>query len=48
MITGPKNQRELALDQIRAVDKSRVIKQLGKLRTDDQDSVYAVLKELLV
>jgi mRNA interferase MazF len=48
LITGPKNQSELALDQIRAVDKSRIIKQLGKLRTDDQDSVYAVLKELLV
>ncbi|MEH6533536.1 MAG: type II toxin-antitoxin system PemK/MazF family toxin [Photobacterium frigidiphilum] len=48
LITGPKNQSELALDQIRAVDKSRVIKQLGKLRTDDQCSVYAVLKELLV
>jgi mRNA interferase MazF len=48
LITGPKNQSELALDQIRAVDKSRVIKPLGTLSSDDQKSVYAILKELLV
>lgn len=48
LVTGPKNQSELALDQIRAVDKSRIIKPLGALRLDDQHSVYAILKELLI
>lgn len=48
LITGPKSQSELALDQIRAVDKSRIIKPLGILSLDDQASVYAILKELLV
>lgn len=48
LITGPKSQSELALDQIRAVDKSRIIKPLGILSLDDQNSVYAILKELLV
>lgn len=48
LITGPKNQSELALDQIRAVDKSRIIKSLGVLQIDDQNSVYAILKELLL
>lgn len=48
LITGPKNQSELALDQMRAVDKSRIIKVLGSLSVDDQVSVYAILKELLV
>lgn len=48
LVTGPRNQSELALDQIRAVDKSRIIKPLGKLSSDDQRSVYAVLKELLI
>lgn len=48
LVTGPKNQSELALDQIRAVDKSRIIKPLGALSLDDQHSVYAILKELLI
>lgn len=47
LITGPKNQSELALDQIRAVDKSRVIKPLGRLSSYDQRLVYKILKELL-
>ena len=48
LVTGPRRLSELALDQIRAVDKSRIIKPLGKLNLDDQRSVYAVLKELLI
>lgn len=48
LITGPKTQSELALDQIRAVDKSRVIKSLGVLSKQDQVQVYAILKELLL
>lgn len=39
---------ELALDQMRAVDKSRIIKPLGALNLADQQAVYAILKELLI
>lgn len=48
VVTGPKNQSELALDQMRAVDKSRIIKPLGALNLADQQAVYAILKELLI
>ena len=48
LITGPKSKSELALDQMRAVDKSRIIKSLGVLSASDQGAVYSVLKELLV
>lgn len=48
LITGPRSQSELALDQLRAVDKSRIIKPLGALSLDDQNAVYTILKELLL
>ncbi len=48
LVTGPKTKSEVALDQIRAVDKKRVIKKLGELSKKDQKSVYSILRELLV
>ncbi len=48
LITGPKTQSELALDQIRAIDKARLIKKLGSLNADDQATVYEILKELFL
>ncbi|WP_409202838.1 type II toxin-antitoxin system PemK/MazF family toxin [Vibrio sp. SS-MA-C1-2] len=44
LITGPKHQSELALDQLRAIDKKRVIKQLGHLSTGDQKRYITSLK----
>lgn len=46
LITGPKRQSELALDQIRVVDKSRIIKIIGQLNPSDKESVYKITKEL--
>lgn len=46
LITGPNHQSELALDQIRSVDKSRILKKLGQLNDYDQSNVYKTLKEL--
>lgn len=37
---------EIALDQIRAVDKSRLVKRLGKLDSETADSVLDTLGEL--
>jgi mRNA interferase MazF len=37
---------EIALDQIRAVDKSRLIKRLGKLDSETADAVLDTLGEL--
>ena len=37
---------EIALDQIRAVDKSRLVKQLGKLDSETAKSVLDALGEL--
>ncbi len=37
---------EIALDQIRAVDKSRLVKRLGKLDSDTADAVLDTLGEL--
>lgn len=48
LITGPNTQSELALDQMRSVDKKRIIKHLGVLNQEDQQAVHAVLKELLL
>lgn len=44
LVTG-EHRSELALDQMRAVDKSRVIKTLGHLSELDQKAVYSVLKD---
>ena len=38
----------IVLDQIRAVDKSRLIKKLGHLNTGSIEQVKAVLREMLV
>jgi mRNA interferase MazF len=37
---------EIALDQIRAVDKSRLVKRLGKLDSETTDAVLDTLGEL--
>ena len=37
---------EIALDQIRAVDKSRLVKRLGKLNSETGDTVLDTLSEL--
>jgi mRNA interferase MazF len=37
---------EIALDQIRAVDKSRLVKRLGKLDSETADAVLDTLGEL--
>ena len=37
---------EIALDQIRAVDKSRLVKRLGKLDSETTDAVLGALGEL--
>src|ERR1017187_3266253 len=37
---------EIALDQIRAVDKSRLVKRLGKLDSKTADAVLAMLGKL--
>ena len=37
---------EIALDQIRAVDKSRLVKRLGKLDSETSDAVLDTLGEL--
>ena len=37
---------EIALDQIRAVDKSRLVKRLGKLNSETADAVLDTLGEL--
>lgn len=37
---------QIVLDQIRTVDKSRLVKKLGKISDDTQDSVLAVLLEM--
>lgn len=48
LVTGPSSQSEVALDQIRTVDKSRIIKSLGHLSPQDQSAVYSILKELFL
>ncbi|MCL1126324.1 type II toxin-antitoxin system PemK/MazF family toxin [Shewanella surugensis] len=48
LITGPNTQSELALDQMRAVDKSRITKTYGKLIKKEQDSVYSILTEFFI
>ncbi len=37
---------QIVLDQIRTVDKSRLVKKLGKIPTDTQYEVLAVLVEM--
>ena len=37
---------EIALDQIRAVDKSRLVKRLGKLDSATEDAVLDILGEM--
>lgn len=40
LVTDPKNQRELALDQLRAADKSRIIKPLGALSLTAKQQLF--------
>jgi mRNA interferase MazF len=37
---------QIALDQIRSVDKSRLVKKIGRIRKKDQDAVLGVLREM--
>ncbi|MBC7797455.1 MAG: type II toxin-antitoxin system PemK/MazF family toxin [Pyrinomonadaceae bacterium] len=37
---------QIVLDQIRTVDKSRLVKRLGELETKTQESVLKVLREM--
>ena len=37
---------QIVLDQIRTVDKSRLVRKLGKISNDAQDEVLAVLWEM--
>ena len=39
---------EIALDQIRTIDKRRLVKQLGKIDLSKVSEVKAVLKEMLI
>ena len=48
LITGPKQESELALDQIKVIDKTRIIKKLGALNPNDQLAVYETLQEIFV
>lgn len=43
-IEGTKGQ--IALDQLRAIDKSRIIKSLGSLKKKHQDTLLALLQEM--
>lgn len=45
-VTGPKTTSEVAIDQLRAIDKRRVIKTLGKLEKEDARAVQNVLNDL--
>lgn len=46
LVTGATQQSEVALDQLRAIDKRRIIKPLGKLNSDDQLLVSKIISEL--
>jgi mRNA interferase MazF len=46
LIQGPKTKSELALDQIRTVDASRIIKILGHLSPRDELQVYNILNQM--
>lgn len=37
---------QVALDQIRAVDKVRLVKKLGRLRKRDQEPLLSILREM--
>jgi mRNA interferase MazF len=45
-ITFQNKTGEIALDQIRAVDKSRLVKRLGKLNAETADAVLDTLGEM--
>jgi mRNA interferase MazF len=38
---------QIALDQIRTVDKARLVKRLGRIRSPQQKAVLAILAEML-
>ncbi len=45
-VTFQGKEGEVALDQIRAVDKSRIVKRLGRLSAPAADDVLRILAEL--
>ena len=46
LFDGQIGRGQIALDQIRAVDKSRLVKRLGKLNSETADAVLDTLGEL--
>lgn len=46
LVTGPTVESELALDQIRSIDKRRIIKKDGQIKTDEQTAISEILNEL--
>jgi mRNA interferase MazF len=47
-ITHNKKNGAAAIDQIRTIDKSRIIKSLGKISESEIDSCKAIIKETFV
>lgn len=47
-LTFEKKDGWIVLDQIRTIDKKRVIKKLGKLRASDIKNVKNILNEMLI
>jgi len=38
----------IVLDQIRTIDKKRIVKKLGKIREEEKKRIKAIIKEMLV
>ncbi|HIF9272070.1 type II toxin-antitoxin system PemK/MazF family toxin [Photobacterium damselae] len=45
LVTGPKTKSELAIDQMRVIDKRRIRKTLGKLNSNDIEKVQSVIED---
>lgn len=48
LVKSTKKESEVALDQMRAIDKKRVINTLGSLSKKDRDKIYEVLSQFFV
>lgn len=46
IIVGPTKTSELALDQIRAIDKSRIGKVIGSISESEQEAVSNILSQM--
>lgn len=45
VVQGAKVKSEVAIDQMRAIDKNRIIKKLGQLTTIESNLVASIVKE---